>query len=94
MAHRLDWLDASLGRLVFRPFGSFFAIVALIFFYAAYRHATDWFDGSAAPAVLFALIGAAFAAVVPYCFSRRRKLTEALDAMEDETPNLGNSPKR
>ncbi|HKX92019.1 MAG TPA: hypothetical protein VJM15_06290 [Sphingomicrobium sp.] len=90
----LDRLDGALGRLLFRAIGSLFAIVAGICLYVAYRYATDWRLDSWLPALMFMLIGAAFGSVVPYCFSRRRKLTEALDAMEDETPNLEDFPKR
>lgn len=82
MAKRLDWLDRALGRLVFRVFGVAFAVVAFICLHAAFRHATDWYAGSMAPAVIFGLIAVAFGSVVPYSFSRNRTLTEALDAME------------
>lgn len=91
MAQRFERLDRTLGRFVFRTFGTSFAIVALICLYVAYRHATDWYDNSIAPAALFALIGLAFGAVVPYAFSRARTFTEALDAMEG---GVGDRPLR
>lgn len=93
MARRVDRLNRALGLLVFRAFGTLFAVVALICLYVAYRHATDWHEGSAAPAVMFGLIGVAFGSVVPYAFSRKRTFTEALDAMESADGVPPNRPQ-
>lgn len=93
MAQRFERLDRALGRLVFRAFGTLFGVVALICLYAAYRHATHWYEDSIAPAVMFGLIGIAFGSVVPYAFSRKRTLTEALDAMEGGVGDLPKRPK-
>ena len=82
MPKRFARLDQVLGRLVFRLFGTLFAIIALASLYAAYRHATDWHTGSAVPTMLFGLVAIAAGSIVPYAFSRKRTLTEALDAME------------
>lgn len=93
MAQRFERLDQMLGRLIFRFFGMVFAGVSLVCLHAAYRYATDWYSGSLAPALMFGLIAAAFGSVVPYCFSRRRTFTEALDAMESDVPDYERRPK-
>ena len=94
MAKRLDGLDQALGRLVFRAFGTLCAAVAIACLYLAYRYLTDWYEGSMATTVVFAIVGIGFGAVVPYAFSRRRRLTEALDAMQDPVPDMTRRPKR
>ena len=76
-------VDGFLGRLVFRAFGLLFALIALGCGYATIWHATHWdADYSLGPLLMFGLITIATASVVPYCFSRKRSLVEALDAME------------
>lgn len=94
MAQRGERLNRALGRMVFRAFGTLFAAVALVCLYVAYRHATDWYEDSAAPAIMFGLIATAFGSVVPYSFSRKRTLAEALDAMEGGVGDLPRRPRR
>ena len=86
-------VDGWLGRLVFRAFGILCAIAAAGATYGAWSHAASGRPDGWAPIILFGLIALAFGACVPYCFSRRRRLAEALDAMEggsglDRNPRL------
>ena len=93
MARRFERLDKALGRLVFRAFGLLFLLVASICAYAAWTHLADRQD-SLVPTIMFAVIALAFGACVPYCFSRKRTFTEALDAMEDDVPDLARRDRR
>lgn len=83
MAGRFDRIDGVLGRLFFRAIGILCAVVALIAVYAIGWHVTHWnAEYSLIVVTMFGLVAIAGAAVVPYCFSRKRSLGEALDAME------------
>lgn len=80
---RFEKLDAMLGRLVYRATGIVCLFVALICFHAAYGHLRNWHsEDSLIPTVLFGLVAIASACAVPYCFSRKRTFSEALDAVE------------
>ena len=91
MAGVADRIDGFLGRLVFRTMGLVGAVIALICTYAAWSHLSDWQDHSLAPTILFAILAFVAGVCVPYCFSRKRRLVEALDAMEDEAPHFRTS---
>lgn len=89
MAGLLDRIDGFLGRLLFRAAGLACLLIAATCLYLAWWHVerretVDWL----LPAILFGLAALAAAAVVPYCFSRRRSFIEALDAMESEVPDM------
>lgn len=91
MAQWMDRLDGFLGRLMFRAFGLLCAVVAIVCGYAAWWHVERWDpDISLAPTILFSVAALAAAACVPYCFSRKRSLVEALDAMEG---GVGDQPR-
>ena len=89
----IDWLDRTLGRLVFRAFGLLCALVALVCAFAAWRHLSGWNDQSPVPVILFGIAAIASGSAVPYCFSRRRTFAEALDAMEGGAGDT-NRPRR
>ncbi len=91
MAGKLDRLDGFLGRLVFRAAGVACGIVALVCGYAAWWHIDHWSPGSLVPTILFGVAALAAGSCVPYCFSRKRRFVEALDAMEGGT---GDQPRR
>lgn len=76
------WLDGLLGRLVFRAFGILCAVAAAGAAYGAWNHFSSNRPYGWTPIILFGLIAVAFGSCVPYCFSRRRTLAEALDSME------------
>ena len=82
MSQIVDWLDRTVGRLIFRAFGAICALVAMVCAYSAWRVLADWNDDHVVPLVLFGLVAIAAASCVPYCFSRRRTLGEALDGLE------------
>ncbi len=89
MARIFERIDGFLGRLLFRAAGLICLIIAATCLYVAWWHVErretiDWL----VPSILFALAGIAAAAVVPYCFSRKRSFIEALDAMESEVPDM------
>jgi len=85
MTGKLDRLDGFLGRLVFRAVGLLCGLITLACGYAAWWHVTQMeAGGRLVPTLLFGLGAAGAASVVPYCFSRKRRFVEALDAMEDE----------
>ena len=92
MAHWADRTEGFLGRLVFRTLGVLFAAVAMAMAYAAWNHLSAGTPYGWAPILLFGLIAMVFAACVPFCFSRKRRLVEALDALESEVPDQ--SPRR
>jgi hypothetical protein len=79
---RLEELNRALGRLVFRFFGLGCALIAIACGYAAWWELARGAPNSWVPPVLFALGALAAASCVPYCFSGKRTLDEALDAME------------
>lgn len=76
------WLDGFLGRLLFRAFGILCALVAAVAAYSAWNQVSAGRPNGWMPVILFGLVAIAFGICVPYCFSRRRSLAEALDAME------------
>jgi uncharacterized membrane protein len=83
MAGRFERIDGFLGRLFFRAIGILCAAVAAVAVYAILWHFAHWnVDYSLIVVVMFGLVALAGASVVPYCFSRKRGLGEALDAME------------
>ena len=89
MAGLFDRVDGFLGRLVFRAAGLMCLLISLACIYAAWWHverreAVEWLW----PLILFGLSALAVAAVVPDCFSSRRSLIEALDAMESDVPDM------
>lgn len=88
MSNAIDWIDQTLGRLIFRALGLLCAIVVLVCAYAIWRFVSDWDAQSLVPVVMFAVAGLAAAIAVPHCFSSRRRFVEVLDAMEDESPHL------
>jgi len=95
MAHWMDRLDGYLGRLVFRAAGLGCAIIALVCGYAAWWHVEHWDqDMSLVPTILFSIAALAAAATVPYCFSRKRRFVEALDAMEGGAGDTHRPAKR
>ena len=75
-------IDGLLGRLVFRAFGVLCAVASAVAAYGAWSHASSGRPYGWTPVILFSLIAIAFGSCVPYCFSRRRTLAEALDSME------------
>lgn len=89
MTGLFDRIDGFLGRLLFRAAGLILLLIAFTCLYVAWWHVerrdtVDWL----LPSILFGLAAVAAAAVVPYCFSRRRSFIEALDAMESEVPDM------
>ena len=89
MRNALDQINGLLGRLIFRAVGVGCALIAIACAYAAYWHVENREqDYAAVGAVLFGLATVAALAVMRFCFSPRRTLVEALDAMEDESPDL------
>lgn len=93
MAGLLDGIDGLLGRLVFRAAGLVCLLISAACLYAAWWHVerrdtVEWL----VPTILFGLAALGAAAVVPYCFSRRRRFIEALDAMESEVPDMRRRP--
>lgn len=83
MANRFERIDGFLGRLFFRAIGAVCAIVALIALYAVFWHFTHRnAEYSPIVVIMFSLVATMGLAVLPYCFSRKRSLGEALDAME------------
>ena len=95
MSGHLDRIDNALGRLVFRAFGFLCAIVAFGCAYAAWWHYDNRASvGSVVPAIMFAVVALAAGSCVPYCLSRKRTFTEALDAMEGGVGDLPPRPKR
>lgn len=93
MARQLDRLDGFLGRLVFRTVGLLCGVIALVCGYAAWWQVQNWsLDYGWVPVILFGLAAIAAASVIPFCFSRNRRLVEALDAMEDEVPGPPRRP--
>jgi hypothetical protein len=88
LAHWTERLDGFLGRLFFRALGLLCAIVALICTYAIFWHFTHWnAEYSLFVVIMFGLVVIAAAMILPYCFSRRRRFVEALDALESEVPD-------
>lgn len=86
MANRFERIDGFLGRLFFRVIGTVCAIVALIALYAVFWHFTHWnAEYSLIVVIMFGLVAVAGLAILPYCYSRKRSLGEALDAMEGGT---------
>ena len=83
MAHWADRIDGYLGRLLFRAFGLLCAVIAMATAYGAWNHFSAGRPYGWTPVLLFALAAVAAAGCVPFCFSRRRRFVEALDAMED-----------
>ena len=56
--------------------------------YAAWWHIENWgSEYSLVGTILFALAALGAASVIPYCFSRRRRFIEALDALESDVPD-------
>lgn len=84
MRDRLDRLNNSLGRLVFRGLGSLCIIALLVSAYAIWWQVTHWNADSAAVIAMFAVFALGAGIAVPYCFSRNRAFTEVLDAMEGD----------
>lgn len=92
MARWIDRLDGFLGRLIFRVVGLLCGIIALACGYAAWWHIEHWdADSSLVPTILFGLATIGAASVIPFCFSRNRRLVEALDAMEG---GVADQPRR
>jgi hypothetical protein len=79
VARTVEWLDGTLGRLIFRAIGCLCSLVALACFYLALQRLADQ---SVAVALLFGIGTIAAGSVVPYCFSPKRSLGEALDGLE------------
>lgn len=82
MAGSFERLDGWLGRLVFRAVGLVCALIAFGTGYAAWNHVSAGHPYGWTPVVLFGLAAVAAASCIPFCFSRRRSLGEALDAIE------------
>lgn len=88
MRDALEQLNGFVGRLVFRAVGLGCALIAVACAYAAYWHIENWGrDYALVGAALFTLAAAAALWVMLLCFSRKRTLVEALDAMEDPVPD-------
>ena len=93
MRNALERINGLLGRLIFRAVGVGCALIAIACAYAAYWHVENRDqDYAVVGAILFALAAVAALAVMRFCFSAKRTLVEALDAMEDPAPNL--TPRR
>lgn len=92
MSRAIDWIDRTLGRLIFRAVGLVCALVALTCAYAVWSHLADWQDYSLVPVVMFGLVAVAAGAAVPYCFSHRRTFAQALDAMEGGAGDTNRGP--
>ena len=89
MRNALDRINGLLGRLIFRAAGVGCGLIAVACGYAAYWHVENRDqDYAVVGALLFALATVAALAVMRFCFSRNRTLVEALDAMEDPSPDL------
>ena len=82
MSGLVERVDRTLGRLIFRAVGIFCATVTLICAWQVWSHLADWQEGYWVPVILFAVVAVAAGSAVPYCFSQKRTLGEALDAME------------
>lgn len=91
MPHWADRVDGFLGRVLFRAFGLLCGIIALVCAYAAWWHISRGNPHSFVPPIMFGIAALGAAACVPYCFSRKRTLVEALDAMEG---GVGDQPRR
>ena len=88
MAGTFDRIDGFLGRLFFRSIGIVCAIVALVALYAIWWHFNHWNpEYSLIVVIMFGLVVIAAASVIPYCFSRKPRFIEALDALESEIPD-------
>ena len=85
-------VDGFLGRLLFRSVGLLCALVAAAAGYAAWSQYSAGRPYGWTSVLLLALVAAAFGACVPYCFARNRTLAEALNAMEDSTPDMTSPP--
>lgn len=89
MAHWLDRVDGFIGRVIFRAVALLCGVIALICAYAAWWQVEHWDPRNGwLPVILFALAAVAAASVIPFCLSRKRRLVEALDAMESDVPDL------
>jgi hypothetical protein len=82
MAGIVEGVDRTLGRLIFRAVGLVCAAVTLVCAYVAWRYLSEWQEESLAPVIMFSIAAVAAGSAVPFCFSRKRTLGEALDAME------------
>lgn len=81
-------VDGLLGRLVFRAIGLICAAIAVGTAYAAWNHFSAGRPYGWTPVILFGLMAIASAIAAPFCFSRQRTFGEALNAMEDSTPDM------
>lgn len=81
-------VDGFLGRLLFRTLGLICVAIAIGTAYAAWNHLSAGRPYGWTPVILFIVAAAAATVALPWCFSKRRTLGEALDAMEDSTPDM------
>ena len=81
-------VDGFMGRLAFRAIGLICAAIAIGTAYAAWNHYSAGRPYGWTPVILFGLIAVASAIAVPFCFSRQRTFGEALNGMEDSTPDM------
>ena len=88
----VQWVDGFLGRLVFRAVGLLCVVVAAWAGHSAWSQFASGRPYGWTPVLLLGLIAVAFASCVPFCFARKRSFAEALNAMEDTTPDMATRP--
>ena len=87
MAQVADRIDGFVGRLLYRGLGLVCAVIALGTAYGAWNHYAAGRPYGWTPIALFGLAAVAAASCVPFCFSRNRRLVDALDALESDVPD-------
>ena len=79
----MEKVDRLLGKIIFRITGSLCLVIAIACLYALCRHWVEWnSESSLVPFVLIVLVGIGSVIAIPYCYSRKRILSEALEAIE------------